>query len=184
MNMNARVLGMLCVIGNVLWFLDSVRWVVLGGEWDTIHNIAWIIADIGAICGVLGLLALKATGQHPVLRLLTYLPLLGLLFLIAASLVGPNDGAGALIAWLMVQAAMLLVGILALATKGWGWRKITPLLTVLMFPVGAFLTTAVGLAAPSGGSPLFQSLGWIIMGLAIFTSPAVVVTPAARPIVA
>jgi hypothetical protein len=178
MNMNSRVLGILCMIGNGIWFADSLRWVMTHGEWDTLHIIAWDIAAIGGICGVQGLIALKATGQHPVLRLLSYLPILGFLFYIASSFTGNEGDLSSLIAWLIQMAGMLVVSILALATKGWGWRKVTPLLTILAFPVGAAIVSAFGLATP-GMSPLIQSLAWVFMGYAVFTSgPIVLATPA------
>ncbi len=176
-NINTRVLGMLCVICNSIWLADSLRWIITGGAWDTLHLIAWDIAAIGGICGVLGLLALKATGSHPILRLLSYLPILGFLFYIASSFTAKEGDLSGIIAWFLQQGGMLVVAILALSTKGWGWRKWTPLVTVLAFPIGAMVLGSLGLAS-SGSSPLVQSAAWVLLGYAVLSSaPVVSATP-------
>jgi hypothetical protein len=170
MKMNSRVLGALCLIGNGIWFLDSLGWVITRGEWNTIHQITWDIGAVGGICGILGLITLRATGSNLIIRLLTCLPILGLLLYIISSIVSKEgEVIVPLIAWFLQLAGMLLVGILALITRGWGWRKVTPLLTVLVVPLGMFILGPLHL---SGASPTLQGLVWVVLGYAVMSTPA------------
>jgi len=170
MKVNNRVLGALCLIGNGIWFIDSLGWVITRGEWNAIHQITWDIGAVGGICGILGLITLRATGSNLMTRLLTCLPILGLLLYIISSIVSKEgDVIFPLIAWAVQLAGMLLVGVLALITKGWGWRKVTPLLTVLVVPVGMLVLSPLHL---SGASPTLQGLVWVVLGYAVMSTPA------------
>jgi hypothetical protein len=170
MTMNTRVLGTLCLIANAIWVLDSVRWLFRGFGFDRLDTAVGIIAAIGGICGILGLIALKATGALPLIRLLSYLPILGFLFFIAAMLGNSQDGSSQLIAFMIQAGGMLLVGILALASRTWtGWRKFTPLLTVLAWPLGWTVQPLLG--NPAGLANLIMGAAWVLLGYAVLSSP-------------
>ena len=60
---------------------DGIRLVALGRQLspglqqlDTATQVATLLAALGGLCGVFGLMALRATGSNPVFRLLGYLP--------------------------------------------------------------------------------------------------------------
>jgi hypothetical protein len=167
MNINTRVFGALCMIGNAIWVADSIRWAVSGSIWDTVDIIVSVIAAIGGICGILGLVALKATGTHPILRLLSYLPVLGFLFTIANA---SSKDLSTLIGFLVQTAGMVVVGILTLAAKTWsGWRKFTPLLVVLAWPIGWAVQPVFGV---SGLANLIIGAAWVLLGYAVQSSAA------------
>ena len=166
MNLNSRVLGALCIIGNAIGILNYARWAVRGNGWDTIDIIASIIMAIGGICAILGLISLRATGTYPVLRILSYVPILGFLFTIASAF-NQNSTMG-IVALLVQMAGMVIVSILALATKTWmGWRKVAPLLTVLGLPIGWAIQGAVGM---SGLANMIMAATWVFLGFAVFSA--------------
>jgi len=170
MTMNIRVLGVLCLIGNAIWVLDSIRWFFRGFGWDTLDMLVSIIYAIGSICGILGLIALKATGPHPILRLLSYLPILGFLFSIAVTFGNNQDVVSQLIAFFIQAGGMALVAILTLFTKAWvGWRKLTPLVVVLAWPIGWAVQSPLG--NPPGLANLIMAAAWVLLGYAILSSP-------------
>jgi hypothetical protein len=179
MTMNIRVLGTLCLIGNGIWVLDSIRWFFRGFGWDTIDVVVSIICAIGSICGILGLIALKATGPHPILRPLSYLPILGFLFTIAITFGNNQDVVSQLIAFFIQAGGMALVTILTLITKSWaGWRKLTPLLTVLAWPIGWAAQSLLG--NPAGLGNLIMGAAWVLLGYAILSSPPATPTASTR----
>ncbi len=165
MNLNTRVFGALCSIGNAIGVANYARWAIRGNGWDTIDIIVSVIMAIGGICGVLGLISLKATGTYPVLRLLSYLPIPGFLFTIASAY-GQNTSSN-IIAFLVQMAGMVIVGVLALATKTCsGWRKVTPLMTVLAWPMGWFIQSMIGM---SGLANLIMAASWVLLGYAVLS---------------
>jgi hypothetical protein len=178
MTKNTKILGALCAIGNGIWFVDGLIWVLTRGEFNALHQITWDIGVAGGICGIAGLILLRATGSHIINRLLTCLPILAMLLYIASSFAGPNAGAAIpFIAWALQLAGMLVAGILALITKGWGWRKVTPLLTVLIVPAAMFTLGPLHL---SGALPTSQAVAWTLMGYAVLSgAPLAAAAPAA-----
>ena len=129
--MNNRSLGIICIIGSVIWVLDNVRWVVLGlKEFDTISTGVNMIWAISAICAVVAIIRLSAVGTSPIVRGLACVPIIGfvasilgdIMLLAGFSTASANPLIG--IGWLFQPAGMVLVGVLVIAARSWqGWRN-------------------------------------------------------------
>ena len=156
--MNTRLLGALCIVGSLVGVADGVRQVLIGAthegafrDPDALNYLLSMVIWLGGtLCGMLGLIALRATGANPIFRVLSWLPVVGL----AAEVVGGLLGLAGLpvprnwpllVGQLTAMAGMLVVAILVLAARVWrGWRAFTPLLTVLAIPLGAVLAGISG----------------------------------------
>ncbi len=167
--MNTRLLGTLCVIGSLIGLADSVRSVMNGEPLaqglrfpDTITSISNVLGAIGALCGLLGFIALRGTGTKPIFRLLTYLPgvsyvasiILGLAVLTGLLPLDANNPVIIILASLgdlLSPAAWLVIAILTIAAKSWhGWRRFVPLAIVLAFPLGIVVSVSMGLVGVFG----------------------------------
>lgn len=167
--MNARLFGALCIVGSVIGMLDSMRLVMLGRPLteglqalDTMTLIATVVAALGGLCGLLGFIALRATGDNPIFRILTYLPAVSYLAAIVAGLGlltglltnDSNNPITVLVATLsdiFNPVAWLVVAILTIAAKSWrDWRKFVPFAVVLAFPLGVVVSIGAGLFGTFG----------------------------------
>lgn len=182
--MNHRSLGIICIIGSVIWVVDNIRWIVLGlTEFDMIATSVNMIWAIGGICALVGMIRLNVVGENPITRALACVPIIGFvaLFLGGIMLLAGYDtvitntliGIG----WLLQAAGMVIVGILTIAAKTWqGWRRFVPLLCIVIIPVGFALGAIAGntaLAVP------LVAVTWVLLGYAVTTAePAAVQRPA------
>jgi hypothetical protein len=179
--MNTRLLGTLCIIGSAFQVVDGVRWAALKlTANDPLSLFMGIALDFGALCGLSALLALKATGTNRIFQVLTYLPILGLLgdminnIAQLAKLSGP-DTIFSMTSALLILAGCLVVGILTIAAKQWtGWRKFTPLLTCLMFPIALLVRSAT---QTTGLISIFMGAAWMLLGYAVLSSTMEAVKP-------
>jgi hypothetical protein len=172
--MNTRLMGTICIIANALQIVDGVRWAALKLTTNNPLSLSvGIASDLGALCGLIALVALKTTGTNRIFQVLTFLPILGFLGDIInniaqlANLSGP-DTTFSITSSLLILAGCLVVGILTIAAKQWaGWRKLTPLLTCLMFPV-ALLVRSV--TQTTGLISIFMGAAWMLLGYAVLSS--------------
>lgn len=178
--MNNRFLGIICIIGSVIWALDNIRWVVLGlTEFDMISVGVNIIWAVGGICAIVAMIRLNVFGGNPIVRALACVPIIGFVALILGGLMllagvdtaTANTPIG--IGWLFQPAGMLLVGILTIAAKTWqGWRRFVPLLCTVIIPVGFALGALAGNTALA--VPLI-AVTWVLLGYAIVSAEPVAV---------
>jgi hypothetical protein len=185
---NARWLGTFCIIGSAIGVADSVRRVVLGQpltvgiqSLDAATAMVLGIAAIGGLCGLLGLIALRVTGNHSIFRLLTYLPgisyvaaLLASLGLLTGALTSDANNPTMVLLGVLVEpvgpAAWLVVAILTIAAKRWrGWRRMVPLMIVLAFPAGIIASLSTGLVGTFG---LINYAAALLLGYAVQSSEA------------
>jgi hypothetical protein len=160
---NTRLLGTLCIVGALVGMADGLRKVILGTPLtpglqtlDTFSMAAIALTAAGGVCGVLGLVALRATGSRPLFRFLTYLPAVSYTAGVVSGLgmlsgVLTNDaqsGATLVLVFayeILGPAAWLVVGILTIAAKEWsGWRRLVPLAQILAFPLAIAAATLTG----------------------------------------
>ena len=179
--MNTRLLGTICIIGSAFQVVDGVRWAALKlTTTDPLSLFLGIALDLGGLCGLIALLVLQATGTNRIFQLLTYLPILGFLgdminnIAQLAKLSGPDtifDTASSL----LILAGCLVVGILTIAAKQWtGWRKFTPLLTCLMFPIALMVRSAT---QTTGLISIFMGASWMLLGYAVLSSTMEIAKP-------
>ncbi len=174
------MLGRLCIIGSLIAVADGIRLVLTGHQdvpgfrhLDTIQFLTQLAWAVGALCAVLGLIALKATGTNPIFRFLSYVPVVGYIASIIGLLLGltgvptANNPIG-IVGQILAMGGMLVLAILVLAAKRWhGWRKFTPLLTILTIPLGAML---VGITGLDGWFIIINAAATALLGYAILSS--------------
>ena len=179
--MNTRFLGIVCILGSIIWVVDNIRWVVLGlTEFDMVSTSVNMIWAIGAICAIVAMIRLNVVGENPIARALACVPIIGFVALILGDLMllsgfvtadaNPLIGIG----WLFQPAGMVIVGILTIAAKTWqGWRRFVPLFCTISIPVGFALSAMAGgnaaLAVP------LVAVTWVLLGCAVVTAEPVAV---------
>ena len=184
--MNTRLLGTWCIIGSAIGVADGVRLVMLGEQLtpgirtlDAITATTTVVAAIGGLCGLLGFIALRATGNNPIFRVLTYLPgvsylatLLAGLGLLTGLLTSDADNPVVVLLALLAEpvgpAAWLVVAILTIAAKSWqGWRRLVPLALFLAFPLGIIASLTTGLV---GTFAIINYAATVLLGSAVQSS--------------
>jgi hypothetical protein len=176
--MNSRVLGWLCVVGSTIGMADGVRLIAtghldipgfrdVGGTLSAIAGMFWVM---GILCVCLGLIALRATGDRPIFRWLSWLPVVGS----AASILGyvlylagvpSRQNIPGIAGQLLTYLGVLVVAVLVLVARKWsGWRAFTPLLVVIAIPIGAIL---VGITKLDGVFIVVNTAASVILGYAV-----------------
>jgi hypothetical protein len=171
--MNYRLLGAICMIGGAAYSLMAVRSALIGNPLeDRISTLLWLIWLIGSICGILALILANATGSNILMRVLSFIPILGYAVqipVVAYALVAGGDVTGnpaVLTGRLLSLVGLLLIAIFAIAAGRLpGWRRFAPLVLVLAFPI------AIGVAWATDGAifaiPLVLGLAYVVLGYAV-----------------
>ena len=170
--MSNRMLGILCMIGGVVM---TIAGFTVGSFANTPGIIAGIVWAIGGIAGLVGLIQLGALGESAVTRALGFVPIIGFLSLAIGSvmqlagMVG-DDSVLFGIGWGLQLVGMVLVAVLVIAAKRWrGWRRFTPLLTIVTVPVAFGLGQALG-DEYLGLTATLVYIAWILLGYAVATA--------------
>jgi hypothetical protein len=174
--MNTRLLGSAGIVGGLCLLLVELRHIASGvpvgaDSIDRLDALLYAIWCLGMIATLWAAYRLNVTGQHPILRLTPFIPMLGFAVGSIASLLqavgildGNNPAFG--IFWIVILLGLLILGIAVLWARTWaGWRKFVPLACVLVLPVMIALGSVVG----NISSVLF-SLAQIALGFAVLTS--------------
>jgi hypothetical protein len=74
--MNTRRLGLLCMVGGIAYIISAVYNSITGVEGAV--NGLFLVWALGAICGWLAIVLLKGTGENLIVRILSFVPILGL----------------------------------------------------------------------------------------------------------
>ena len=178
--MDIRLLGKLCIVFSGIAIVDGIRLVLIGHEdtvgfrdLDTLQYITQTFWIIGIICGLIGLISLKATGSNPIFRMLSYLPILGWTIAIVGLLLDlaglpKTDNPFGLAGEFLGQGGMLVLAILVIAAKSWvGWRRFTPLFYILSIPLGGVIGLITGLDGPF---IIVNAAATAVLGYAVLTS--------------
>jgi hypothetical protein len=174
--MNPRSLGTLCVIGGTAYLMNGLRFFIAGAPVeDSLSGVLSGVWALGALCGVLGMVAVQVTGANRVIRIISYLPVVAFTLVlagIASMLANPVDAFSPLIAFglLGVVIGMLLNGAFTLRAPVWtGWKKAVPFLPAIMPFVGMALGNLIGVEG--GVNVSLVALSWMVLGYAVITSP-------------
>lgn len=184
--MNPRLLGVICIIGSLVAFADGVRKIVIGttheGPFTDPDALSYLLSTfiwyISILCGMLGLIALRATGANPIFRLLSWLPVVGSAGAAVGGLVGlagvpVSENVPLRIGGDLYMAGLLVVAILVLAARVWrGWRAFTPLLNIIAIPLGGLVYVAIG--GLDGGWLVTNAAASALLGYAVMSSVPVV----------
>lgn len=176
--MNTRLLGILCIVGNVSAVVAAWAQLASGADSQPGNDIFGLLWGIGVLAGLVGLIQGNAVGSNPVVRAVAFLPIIAVVILIGIGIavqfsLATYDsilGTFGYFGWL---AGMVLVSILTIAAKIWkGWRRFAPLFVLVMaFFVQPGINTAGGL------TPISLALGytvglasWALLGYVLATA--------------
>jgi hypothetical protein len=181
--MNPRLLGIICVIGGAVYLLQGLRFAVIGGymrdQLDVVFSGIWAL---GAICGVLGMIAVHATGTNRVIRTISFLPIAGFLLIIGGNLywlMNPDVQFNplAVFGFLGVLVGLLLNGFFTLFANVWsGWKKAVAFLPAIMPFVGMAIGSLIGIEGAVNLS--LVGLSWMLLGYTVTISPESALIPA------
>lgn len=183
--MKVRLFALITIACTIIGLIDSVRLVLIGHldtpgflTFDNTTAIFSIVTVSGVIFALLALIDLETTGTSLIFRMLTWVPVIGAVALIVGyilKLVGvPVEEIRFFGAFgqLTNMGGLVIVAILTLAAKRWpGWRKFTPLLTVLAIPLGAMV---VGLTGLDGWFGIVYRLSLLLLGYALYTTQSAI----------
>jgi hypothetical protein len=172
--MNNRILGMLCLGLSVFQLFDGIRWATFHLTANNpLSLILGILLDIGGLCGLWGLLYLSGTGTNKIFQAITFLPVIGFLADLINNLqqlvsTAAPDSPLSIVGGLLILLGMLVVGILTIAAKRLtGWRRFSPLLVSLAFPVGILLRSITHL---TGFISIVMGGAMMVFGYAVMSS--------------
>jgi hypothetical protein len=173
--MNPRLLGIICVIGGAVYLLQGLRFAVIGGyvrdQLDVVFSGIWAL---GAICGVLGMIAVHATGTNRVIRTISFLPIAGFLLIIGGNLywlMNPDVQFNplAVFGFLGVLVGLLLNAFFTLFANVWsGSKKAVAFLPALMPFVGMAIGSLIGIEGAVNLS--LVGLSWMLLGYTVTIS--------------
>lgn len=173
-----KLMGGLAMAGGV-FYLAGTLIAMATGNWESVPlyflSLLW---TLGCIAGLVGIGMLGALGRGIFGRVaLTIAMIVYAVAAVDALLIMAGVYSGEASPLFSVSrlgslAAMLLVGIAALAARRWpGWRKFSPFALPLAIPV------AIAAGAVSGSTQipitLFVSLAWLLIGYAVWSSPEI-----------
>ncbi len=172
-----RYAGLACMIGGGLEVVFGLVYFFEGFTLFPVTEVVWSFALLGLMGGLLGMLWLRATGSGRGGRLILVVPLVGMLFHLAAMVyfiaLGTRvDELLTPIGAQLMAFGMILVGVAALRAKVWrGWRVLVPFVVGLYF----YLVPFVGLILMGTGKPPYTFVGlwgmtWMLLGYAISSS--------------
>ena len=177
--MNTRWLGTLSIIGGLAYVVLAVYRALVSmpdNVSDFPGQLLGILWAAGAICGWLGFIAIRGTGQNIAVRFLSFLPIVGLSLVLVFSVYALATRTDPFSIPLMVVGLMLeLIGsvlntVFALAARTLpGWRKFAPLGVVLGVVVGGLfssVSSAPVLAIPFCLGIAYATLGYVVQSAA------------------
>jgi hypothetical protein len=178
--MNTRWLGTLSIIGGVAYFVMAIYSAIVRRPEDQFNLVGQslgLIWALGAICGWLGFVLVRGTGNNVVVRFLSYVPIVGLAIVAMMGMLALVSGKAAMdlpitgFGLILELVGIVLVTIFALATRALpGWKKFTPLFVVLGIVVGGVIGGATSGAVY--GIPLCHGITYSILGYAVRTANA------------
>jgi len=180
--MNTRWLGTLCIIGGFAYVVMAVYGSITQlppgkQEQDPVMMFTVALWMLGAICGWLGFILVRGTGNNIVVRFLSFTPIVGLLVAFVYLLYGVATGSTYIVTNPIFSTGVMLsvigsvfVTIFALATRALaGWHKFAPLFTVLALVLGGLLQGITQDAI--WGIPLCIGIAFAILGYVVRTVP-------------
>ena len=183
-----RFAGLACLAGGALELVS----VPFGFPLD---ELSWLLAQLGLMGGLLGMLWLRVAGSGWGGELVLVVPLVGMLLQIGgeaykiyviASGSPETDQASLAIIGIgtqLVAVGMILVGIAALRQRAWrGWRSFMPLLVGLYIYLVLFPSLIIT-GNPPENLVGFWGVSWMLLGYAILSNapaPRLVAKPERR----
>jgi hypothetical protein len=138
--MNARRLGLFCMLGGIAYIISAIHSSITGIDEmlnlpNTLLGMVWAL---GAICGWFAFIQLRGMGDNIIVRFLSFLPIIGLSLTLISTVYGLVTAGTVTFTTLFAIGSMLevggavLVGIFAIAARRLsGWHRFTPFFVVL-----------------------------------------------------
>lgn len=171
--MKARTLGLFCMVGGIAYTISAVYGSVTGSgdTVDILNKLLGLVWALGAICGWLAIIQLMGTGENSIVRLLSFLPIVGLALALLSTVFGMlaagSEGLLPLVAvgLILELVGALLVGIFTvMAGKLTGWHRFVPFFVVLGVVLGGVVSGVSG--GTVQGIPLFLGVAYTLLGYA------------------
>jgi hypothetical protein len=168
------------MVGGIAYIISAVYSSIIGDTdmVDLLNRLLNLVWALGAICGWLGIIQLKGTGENIIVRFLSFLPIIGLSLALISSVYemiasGNITFTPMLAIGLMLETVgAVLVGIFALAARRLsGWHRFTPFFVVLGVVAGGLVSGASNGAIL--GIPLFIGIAYTLLGYSVRTEEQV-----------
>jgi hypothetical protein len=172
--MNARRLGSLCIVGGIAYVISAVSGSITGAGdvVDMPNRLLGLVWALGAICGWLAIIKLRGTGENPVVRALSLVPIAGLCVALISAVYGMLTAGSVTftpmvaVGFVLELAGAALVGAFAVAARRLsGWHRFAP-----FFVVVGILAGGVASGVSQGailGIPLLLGLAYVLLGYAV-----------------
>jgi hypothetical protein len=183
--MSSRTLGLIAILCSPLLCIDFfVNGLIPDFSPYALSSVFNLLYTLGWMCGIAGLLQLRAAGNSKTGRaiLITQLSLLGLSIIYNVyEIVNPGSGTFLYktfdLFWPLSNFFMMATGVaVVIANTLQGWKKFIPLVVGLWLPV-----TFVVLPVMFGRNDLililssfYSAVAWFLLGLSVYKSPRLV----------
>jgi hypothetical protein len=162
------------MIGGIAYVISAVIGSITGtgDSVDIPNSLLGLVWASGAICGWLAIIQLRGTGENIIVRILSFVPIMGLIIALISAVYGVFTAGSITFTPIVAIGLMLelvgavLVGIFAtVARRLSGWHRFAPFFVVLGVIAGGFVSGATKGAIL--GIPLFIGIAYTLLGYAI-----------------
>lgn len=176
-------MGIICMSAAILWIMAITMEYHYGlkppgrGVLYNLNQIMFILANVGHLTGIFGLIRAQAAGEGRFGRFAVGLFAFGYGFLIVATLValpaGNNDNWLFPIGGLAASLGCMLSGIAVATAKRWqGWQRWSVLVYAIYYWAALFLPLAIANQEPNQITETIWGLAWLLIGFALYSSSA------------
>jgi hypothetical protein len=181
-NMNRiRNTGMICVAAAIVWIMAiSIEYPLHlqppgGGTIYYLNQTMFLVAILGYVIGILGLMWSHAAGNGWFGKITLSLFGLGWVVIMTATilslLTGNNDSLLFPLGGLSASLGCLLSGIVIMMTKRWqGWQRWSVLIYAIYYWAALFLPLVIANQEPNQITETIWGLAWLLIGLALYTN--------------
>lgn len=173
--------GIICIFAAIIWIIAiSIEYPLHlqppgSGTMFYVNQAMFLVASLGYLIGVLGLMWTQATGSSWFGKIALGLFGLGWIVIMVATILslftGNNDSPLFPLGGLSASLGCLLSGIAILTAKRWqGWQRWSVLIYAIYYWAALFLPLIVANREPNQITETIWGLAWLLIGFALFTT--------------